>query len=159
MEFLEKTLDCLERLISFPSVSLTPNHPLIEDIARRLESIGARVEVLPSTDGSKANLFATIGPDVSDGIILSGHTDVVPVDGQEWNTDPFEVTEKDGVLYGRGTADMKSFAAIALALGKSSVETFRKAFLCPDLKACQTKCVATGSDYRIQGRQVFTNTT
>ncbi len=66
--------------------------------------------------GKKTNLFATIGPDIAGGIVLSGHTDVVPVDGQKWASDPFELTERDGRFYGRGTCDMKGFIAVALAL-------------------------------------------
>ena len=71
---------------------------------------------MPSADGRKANLFATIGPDVAGGIILSGHTDVVPVDGQPWDTDPFTLVERDGRYYGRGTSDMKAFSAVILSL-------------------------------------------
>ena len=66
--------------------------------------------------GSKTNLFATIGPDIAGGIVLSGHTDVVPVDGQDWSSDPFTMVERDKHLFGRGTADMKGFIAVALAL-------------------------------------------
>ena len=71
---------------------------------------------MPSEDGNKANLFATVGPNVKDGVVLSGHTDVVPVDGQPWVTDPWTLTLKDGKYYGRGTCDMKAFYAIALAM-------------------------------------------
>ena len=69
-----------------------------------------------SPEGDKANLYATIGPQVEGGIVLSGHTDVVPVEGQNWSTDPWTLTEKNGRLYGRGTADMKGFDALVLAL-------------------------------------------
>src|SRR3546814_7925967 len=69
-----------------------------------------------NAEGSKANLFASLGPDSPGGVVLSGHSDVVPVDGQPWGSDPFRVAERDGRLYGRGTADMKSFLAAALAL-------------------------------------------
>jgi acetylornithine deacetylase len=72
--------------------------------------------VLPSPDGAKANLFATIGEQAAGGVMLSGHTDVVPADGQAWDSDPFALTERQGRLYGRGTADMKSFIAVVLAL-------------------------------------------
>ena len=65
--------------------------------------------------GTKANLYANVGPEVAGGVVLSGHTDVVPVDGQAWDSDPFTVTERDGRLYGRGTCDMKGFDALALA--------------------------------------------
>ena len=71
---------------------------------------------MDSDCGAKANLYATFGPSEPDGVVLSGHTDVVPIEGQDWHTDPFELVEKDGLLYGRGTCDMKAFSAIALAL-------------------------------------------
>src|SRR3569623_347421 len=71
--------------------------------------------VVANADGSKSNLLATVGPQVEGGAVLSGHTDVVPVDGQPWSTDPWTVVEKDGRLYGRGTCDMKGFLALALA--------------------------------------------
>ena len=72
--------------------------------------------------GTKANLYATLGPQDKPGIILSGHTDVVPIDGQDWHTDPFDVQSKDGKLYGRGTCDMKSFVAICLAYAPKFLE-------------------------------------
>ena len=111
--------DCvrmIERLVAFDTTSRLSNLPLIEDVRAYLSGHGIPCEIIPSTDGAKANLFATIGPNVEGGVVLSGHTDVVPVDGQPWSSDPFTVTERDGRLYGRGTADMKSFSAIALAL-------------------------------------------
>ena len=80
---------------------------------------------MPSEDGKKANLFATVGPMVKDGVVLSGHTDVVPVDGQPWDTDPWTLTLKDGKYYGRGTCDMKAFYAIGLAM----LPQFKKAGL------------------------------
>ena len=70
---------------------------------------------MANADGTKANLYALIGPDVAGGVVLSGHTDVVPVDGQPWSSDPWVLSERGGKLYGRGTADMKSFIALALA--------------------------------------------
>jgi len=81
-----------------------------------LAGLGVDSRLVPSDDGDKANLYATVGPAVPGGVVLSGHTDVVPVDGQPWSSDPFELTERDGRLYGRGTCDMKGFIAIALAL-------------------------------------------
>lgn len=110
-------VDLVHKLVSFATVSRDSNLPLIDFVADYLDGLGIPSERFTSEDGSKANLFATLGgPSDVPGIILSGHTDVVPVDGQDWSTDPFEVVERDGKLYGRGTADMKSFLAICLAL-------------------------------------------
>ncbi len=109
-------LEVLDRLIAFDTVSSESNRALIDWVAGYLRGHGIEPQVLPSPDGEKANLFATIGPEGPDGIVLSGHSDVVPVADQEWDSDPFTLTERDGRLYGRGTADMKGFLAIALAL-------------------------------------------
>lgn len=106
----------IDRLVAFDTTSRNSNLELIHFIRDYLEAYGIKAELIFNSEKTKANLFATLGPDVSGGIILSGHTDVVPVDGQNWATDPFTVTEKAARLYGRGTADMKSFSAIALAL-------------------------------------------
>lgn len=107
--------EMLAQLVSFATVSRDSNLALIDFVRAYLERHGARVDVLPSDCGGKANLHATIGPEGPGGIVLSGHTDVVPIDGQDWHTDPFELTERDERLYGRGTCDMKAFSAIALA--------------------------------------------
>ena len=109
------TRDILERLIGFPTVSRDSNLDLIEFVVEVLRRHGIASHLIRSEDGRKANLFATIGPNDRPGIVLSGHTDVVPVDGQEWSSPPFSMTERDGRLYGRGTADMKGFVASALA--------------------------------------------
>lgn len=109
------TLTMIERFISFDTTSHLSNLNLIEFVRDFLKEHGVEATLLHDAGGGKANLFATIGPDVDGGIVLSGHTDVVPVEGQAWDTDPFSVVEKDGRLYGRGTSDMKSFSAIALA--------------------------------------------
>jgi len=106
----------IAKLVGFATVSRDSNLELIEYIRGYLADLGVDSRLVPNTDGSKANLFATIGPMVAGGVVLSGHTDVVPVDGQPWDSDPFVLTENNGRLYGRGTADMKSFYAIALAL-------------------------------------------
>jgi acetylornithine deacetylase len=106
----------LDRLVAFDTVSRNANRALIDWIADYLAVHGVTARLVPNEDGGKANLFATVGPDRDGGVMLSGHTDVVPVDGQDWATDPFTVTEKDGRLYGRGTADMKGFIALVLAL-------------------------------------------
>ncbi|HAU77922.1 MAG TPA: acetylornithine deacetylase [Agrobacterium sp.] len=109
------TQDILKRLIGFPTVSRDSNLALIEFVADALRQHGIVSHLIHNDDGCKANLFATIGPDDRPGIVLSGHTDVVPVDGQEWSSPPFNMTERDGRFYGRGTADMKGFVASALA--------------------------------------------
>jgi len=106
----------IESLCAFDTTSRDSNLALIDAVAAYLAENGVESTRIFDATGRKANLFATIGPKESGGIILSGHTDVVPVDGQDWHSDPFQVTERDGRLYGRGTADMKSFAAICLGL-------------------------------------------
>lgn len=111
-----RAIAILRELVAFDSVSRNSNLPIIDYIKNMLEPLGFVVELVPSPDGQKANLLARIGPEIEGGMVWSGHTDVVPVDGQEWHTPPFELTEKGGILYGRGTADMKSFIACCLAL-------------------------------------------
>ena len=107
--------DWLARLVAFPTVSRDSNLDLIGWVERFLKERGAHCRRTWSEDRRKANLYARLGPDVAGGVVLSGHTDVVPVDGQDWDTDPFVLTEKHGRLYGRGSADMKAFSAVALA--------------------------------------------
>ena len=109
-------VDMIAKLVGFATVSRDSNRELIDYVSRYLAGHGVESRLVPNADESKANLFATIGPMVAGGVVLSGHTDVVPVDGQPWDSDPFSLTEKNGRLYGRGTADMKSFYAVALAL-------------------------------------------
>ena len=109
-------VEMIERLVSFDTTSRESKLPLIDFVRDYLASHDVDCALIHDETGAKANLYATIGPDNVPGIALSGHTDVVPVDGQPWHTDPFRVVRKDGRLYGRGTADMKSFSAIALAL-------------------------------------------
>ncbi|MGY0777884.1 acetylornithine deacetylase [Azospirillum argentinense] len=106
----------IARLVGFDTVSRRSNMALIDWVRDHLAGYGVESRLVPSPDGAKANLFATIGPVTEGGVVLSAHTDVVPVDGQPWDTDPFTLVERDGRLYGRGTADMKSFPAVALAL-------------------------------------------
>ncbi len=109
--------DFLEKLVAFDTVSRNPNLNLIEFIADYLANLGIEADIIRDETGNKANLLATLGgPPGVPGIVLSGHTDVVPVDGQDWITDPFKMVQTDGRLYGRGTADMKGFLAICLAL-------------------------------------------
>lgn len=107
--------EMIEKLIAFDTVSRNSNLPLIDFVADYLNEHGVVATKVYNEDKSKANLYASVGPEVEGGVVLSGHTDVVPVDGQPWVTDPFTVVEKDGKLYGRGTSDMKSFSAIALS--------------------------------------------
>ncbi|MZR31761.1 acetylornithine deacetylase [Sneathiella sp. DP05] len=105
----------IEKLVSFDTVSRNSNLNLIDFVSDYLEGHGITATRVFNEDKSKANLYATVGPVKEGGVVLSGHTDVVPVEGQPWDTDPFTVVEKDGRLYGRGTSDMKSFSAIALS--------------------------------------------
>ncbi|HMA16436.1 MAG: acetylornithine deacetylase [Bacteroidota bacterium] len=111
-----QTRAMIDRLVGFDTVSAKSNLALIDFAQDYLESQGARCRRTLNGEGTKANLFATLGPEAPGGVVLSGHSDVVPVEGQAWDSDPFRVVERDGRLYGRGTADMKSFLAIALAL-------------------------------------------
>jgi acetylornithine deacetylase len=105
----------LDRLVAFPTVSRDTNLPLIDWVEDYLQGHGVAAHRVWNEDRTKASLYAQIGPGVEGGVVLSGHTDVVPVDGQLWSSDPWTVTERDGRLYGRGTCDMKGFVALALA--------------------------------------------
>jgi len=113
---LSDTVALLGDLISFPTVSEFSNLDLIAYLAHRLEDAGATVDIFHDEIGHKANIFATIGPEIDGGIVLSGHSDVVPVNDQDWASDPFEMIEHDGLLYGRGACDMKGFIAAATAM-------------------------------------------
>lgn len=109
------SISLLETLIAFPSVSLKPNIELIHKVQEILARAGIGSTLAPDPqDASRSNLFATVGPQGVPGVLLSGHTDVVPVDGQPWTSPPFEATHKDGRIYGRGSADMKGFVACAV---------------------------------------------
>jgi len=110
------TIEHLGRLIGFDTTSRNSNLALIDHVEAYLAEHGVAGERTPDASGTKANLFATIGPADRAGYVLSGHTDVVPVDGQDWTTDPFAMTRRDGRLYGRGACDMKGFLAVCLAL-------------------------------------------
>jgi acetylornithine deacetylase len=105
----------IERLIAFKTVSRDSNLGLIEWVRDYLQGFGAVTRLTHDASGKKANLFATLGDSNKPGLILSGHTDVVPVDGQNWDTDPFLAVERDGKLFARGSADMKGFIGIILA--------------------------------------------
>ena len=116
------TLQHLERLIAFPSISRDSNLDLIAYVRDVLAGLGIAATLVHNEDGRKANLWATIGPPDRAGIVLSGHTDVVPVEGQAWTSDPFKMLARDGNLYGRGTADMKGFIACCLAMAERAVK-------------------------------------
>jgi len=119
---LDSTRAILADLIAFPTVSADSNLELIAYAQSRLDALSARTYMTISPCGTKANLFASIGPRVEGGIVLSGHTDVVPVEGQDWEFDPFSATEWDGRIYGRGSCDMKGFIACALAMAPRFAE-------------------------------------
>jgi acetylornithine deacetylase len=106
--------DIFEQLMRHDTVSARPNMQLIHWIKARLEDAGIAVTLIPDAEGQKANLYATVGPEGQGGVMLSGHTDVVPVEGQAWTKPPFALTEEDGRYYGRGAADMKGFCALAI---------------------------------------------
>ncbi|MFD1191668.1 acetylornithine deacetylase [Phenylobacterium conjunctum] len=110
-----RALDLLETLVGFDTTSRLSNLALVEWVEAYLDRHGVPHRRVPNVDGTKSNLLATVGPEIPGGVVLSGHTDVVPVDGQPWSSDPFKVTLRDGRLYGRGTCDMKGFLALALA--------------------------------------------
>lgn len=110
-----ETVEILRRLVAFDTTSRRSNLDLVHWVADYLEHAGARVHLTSDVSGEKANILATIGPDMPGGIILSGHTDVVPVDDQDWESDPFVLASRDGRLHGRGAVDMKGFVAACLA--------------------------------------------
>jgi acetylornithine deacetylase len=110
-----QTADILARLIGFDTTSSKPNRALMDWVQDLLGGAGIAAQIIPDASGGKANLYATIGPQDRPGVMLSGHTDVVPVDGQVWTRPPFVLTEAEGRYYGRGTTDMKGFVASALA--------------------------------------------
>lgn len=112
------TLDILDRLVAFASVSSRSNRDIAGWIEAYLRDLGFEVRPVPSLDDQKAGLFARIGPSGDGGLLLSGHMDVVPVEGQDWTREPFRLTRADGRLYGRGTTDMKGFLAAALSAAR-----------------------------------------
>ncbi|WP_317057592.1 acetylornithine deacetylase [Roseovarius rhodophyticola] len=116
MDNLQNTIAILGDLIAFPTISPDSNLDMIAYLAERLDSVGACVGIYHDETGKKANLFATLGPDMPGGVVLSGHTDVVPVSDQSWTSDPFVMDEREGRLYGRGSCDMKGFIAATIAL-------------------------------------------
>lgn len=116
MTDLKTTTDLLGELIAFPTVSSESNLDMISFLATKLEDLGAKVEIQTDETGAKANLLARLGPEEPGGIMLSGHSDVVPVEDQDWSSDPFVMREAGGKLFGRGSCDMKGFIAAAVAM-------------------------------------------
>ena len=114
-DLLARATGILERLVAFDTTSHLSNLALIEWVEEYLSGHGVASRRVTNADGRKANLLATVGPNVEGGVVLSGHTDVVPVDGQPWTSDPFVLTRKGERLFGRGSSDMKGFLALALA--------------------------------------------
>ncbi|MCC1493829.1 acetylornithine deacetylase [Cognatishimia sp. F0-27] len=125
MDQLEDTISLLNELIAFPTVSSDSNLDMIANLANWLEDAGARVDLFHNEEGSKANLFATIGPDADGGIVLSGHSDVVPVTDQDWTHDPFDMIRRDAKLFGRGSCDMKGFIAAAVTMAPYYAQVVR----------------------------------
>ncbi|TWF58515.1 acetylornithine deacetylase [Neorhizobium alkalisoli] len=105
----------LADLVSFPTVSASSNLDLIDHVEARMAPFGARMRRFPNADGTKANVLVSIGPEAPGGIVFSGHTDVVPVEGQAWTSDPWVLKEANGQLIGRGATDMKGFLACCMA--------------------------------------------
>ncbi len=122
MDRLQKTIAVLDQLIAFPTISSDSNSACINWIEDYLTKFGARCTLSSDAPG-KANIFATLGPDVDGGIILSGHTDVVPVEGQNWTSDPFKLRRSEDKLFGRGTCDMKGFIACCLVMAEEVAAT------------------------------------
>ena len=116
------SLAMIERLIAMDTTSRNSNLELIHDVRDYLAALGVESHLTFDESGEKANLYATLGPSDRGGIALSGHSDVVPVDGQDWTSDPWHASERDGRLYGRGTCDMKSFIGVALAYAPKFLE-------------------------------------
>ena len=114
---MSRTIEILRELVAFDTVSANSNLAIIDWIEAHLTALGFRVTRITDPDEPKAGLYAEIGPE-GDGVVLSAHTDVVPVEGQNWTRPPFELTEEDGRLYGRGTTDMKGFLASVLAFAE-----------------------------------------
>lgn len=119
---MSNSVALLKTLVGFDTTSRESNLQLIEFVRDYLAGFDVPCELIYNAERSKANLFATIGPAGQPGIVLSGHTDVVPVDGQPWTVAPFELSERDGKLFGRGTADMKGYIACVLALVPALVQ-------------------------------------
>ena len=118
----KNSIEILKKLISFDTTSFKPNLNLIKFIENYLNDLNIKSELIYDETKNKANLFATIGPNLQGGIVLSGHTDVVPITKQKWTSDPFILTERDNKLFGRGSSDMKGFIAIVLSRVSAMLE-------------------------------------
>ena len=129
---LEQAKEHLRALIGFDTVSKNPNRPLIEHMAVHFRKLGAEITLLPDESGQKVNLVARFGPEDQPGVVLSGHTDVVPANEETWLTPPFSMDERDGRLYGRGACDMKGFAACVMAAAPAfaAADLKRPLYLC-----------------------------
>lgn len=129
---LEQAKEHLRALIGFDTVSKNSNRELINHMADHFENLGAEITLLPDATGQKVNLVARFGPEGQPGVVLSGHTDVVPADEDSWITPPFSMDERNGRLYGRGACDMKGFAACVMAVASefAAAELKRPLYLC-----------------------------
>jgi acetylornithine deacetylase len=116
VQSMDASLSIIKNLIAFPTISQNSNLDLIAYVRELLAEHGITAQLFANEDGTKANMLASIGPDDRPGILLSGHSDVVPVAGQNWSSDPFAAEMRDGRLYGRGACDMKGFIGLVLAL-------------------------------------------
>ncbi|MBV8568801.1 MAG: acetylornithine deacetylase [Methylobacteriaceae bacterium] len=116
-----RSVEILDALVGFPTVSRQSNLDLVSYVRELLVPLGARISLVPNAEGTKANLYAVIGPCAGGGVLLSCHTDVVPVEGQAWTSEPFKLAARDDRLIGRGACDMKGFLACALAAAESTV--------------------------------------
>lgn len=114
--YLKRAIDILQALVGFDTTSRNSNLELIAWVENYLDQYGAKLVRIPNDEGNKANLIASFGPIIDGGIVLSGHSDVVPIDDQDWSSNPWSLTERNGKLYGRGTCDMKGFLACILAI-------------------------------------------
>jgi len=135
------TVEILRDLVAFDTTSRNSNRALMDHIARLLAEAGIAPRLVPDPTGTKLNLYATVGPADRGGVMLSGHTDVVPVDGQDWTRPAFEMTEAEGRLYGRGTTDMKGFVAAAIRAARAAAERdlttpLHLAFSCDEEVGC-----------------------
>src|SRR5262245_34304061 len=142
MTSIQSAVSILADLVAFDTTSRNSNLQIIDYVEDFLDQRGIASLRVDHEPGRKTNLYATIGPEQPGGIVLSGHTDVVPVDGQSWSVDPFSLTKRDGRLYGRGTADMKGFLAVALAsvdhfTGLKLERPIHLAFSCDEEVGCR----------------------
>jgi len=134
----------LERLLSYPTVSSRPVDAIVADLAQGAADLGGRVQVLESSPG-KSNVVARFGPEGTNGLTISGHMDVVPTDGQDWTSDPFKLSRRDGRLYGRGSADMKGFlAATMAALSRISLRDIKRELALVWTHDEEVGCVGSG---------------